>query len=330
MLSEGFEDPDLEIGYWLGDQRRWVTADGRPLATPAPGAGRFLTETHHENQPSVAIWHDVALRDEPAFVDVVGSLAAMAFASDLVAARTAGMLSELQASRSRISAAADGERRRIERDLHDGAQQRLVALRVQLQIAAEQAGPANPGEAAHLRELGEQVDLAIEEIRSLAHGIYPAVLSFSGLIAGVRAAARRSTVPATVTTDGVTDYPEEIVTAVYLCCVEALQNVAKHASHATTVKIDITEADSELRFSVTDNGAGFLASQARVGAGMLNMQDRLATIGGELTVHSRPGHGTTVSGHVPLSVTPHAPEGDRHSQPSRPTRLTARRAPHQN
>ncbi len=329
-LSAGFEDPDLEIGYWLQDQRRWVTADGRPLPAPAPGTGRFLTEAHDENQPGVAIVHDVALRDERAFLDVVGSLAAMAFASDRVAQRTATMLTELQASRARISAAADDERRRIERDLHDGAQQRLVALRVQLQLAAEQAEPANPTDAAHLRRLGDQVDLAIDEIRSLAHGIYPAVLGFGGLGAGVRAAARRSTVPATVTTNGLTDYPQEIVTAVYLCCVEALQNVAKHASHATTVKINIEEADSELRFSVTDNGVGFLASQARVGAGIINMQDRLATIGGQLTLHSRPGHGTSVSGRIPLSVTPHAPDGDRHGQPPRPTRTTARRATHEN
>jgi signal transduction histidine kinase len=328
-LAAGFEDPDLEIGYWLKDQGCWVTADGRPLATPAAGAGRFLTETHDKNQPSVAIVHDVALRDERAFVDVVGSLAAMAFASDRVAARTAGMLTELQASRSRISAAADDERRRIEQDLHDGAQQRLVALRVQLQLAAEQAGAENPAEAAHLRGLGDQVELAIDEIRSLAHGIYPAVLGYGGLGAGVRAAARRSTVPASVSTDGLTDYPQEIVTAVYLCCVEALQNVAKHARDATTVKIIITEADAELRFSVADDGVGFLPSQARVGAGMINMQDRLATIGGELTVHSQPGHGTSVNGRVPLSLTPHAPRGDRHAQPARSTHSTPRRPAHE-
>jgi len=324
-LSEAFEDPGVQIGYWPGARRQWITADRHALAPPAAQTGRHLTEMLDGSERTVAILHDAALRDEGAFLDVAASLAMIAFASDRLMNRTADILRELRASRARIAAAADSERRRIERDLHDGAQQRLVALSIQLELAADQADPT---EAARLRKLRDQVDRSLEDIRSLAHGIYPAVLSDHGLAAAVRSAALRSPVPTTVHVDGLTGYPQEIATAVYLCCIEALQNVAKHARGATGAQIALKEANSVLRFSVTDDGAGFLTARARVGAGIINMQDRMVTIGGELTVHSRPGEGTVVSGRIPLSVTAHSPAGDRHSAAARATRSIPRRASH--
>ena len=333
-LAQAFEDRELQIGSWLTKGQRWITPDGDPLAAPAAGSGRHLTEVADRGAQTVAILHDAALRDERAFLDVASSLAAMAFAIDQLTSRTAVILRELTASRARIAAAADSERRRIERDLHDGAQQRLVGLSIQLELAADQAERADPHEAASLRQLRDEVDRSLEDIRSLARGIYPAVLSDHGLAAAVRSAALRSTVPTSVHVDGLTDYPQEISTAVYLCCVEALQNVAKHARGATGAQIVLEESNSVLRFSVSDDGAGFVASQARVGAGIINMQDRMATVGGELTVRSRPGDGTVVRGRVPLSVTAHSPAAhspadQRHSQPSRPARPLPRRASHE-
>jgi signal transduction histidine kinase len=317
VLASAFEDPDLQIGRWVRRRRRWIGVDGRPLDAPDPGSGRYLTEARDGSQRVVAILHDTALRDEPAFIDVATSIAAMAFASDRLTARTAGMLRELRASRARIAAAADSERRRIERDLHDGAQQRLVALRIQLELAADEAQHQNPAEAASLRELGVDADRALEDIRALAHGIYPAILSHRGLAEAVRSAALRAPIATSVEADGLGDYPDEISTTVYLCCVEALQNIAKHARGATAAEIVLRETGPVLRFSISDDGVGFRAAQARVGAGIINMRDRLATVGGELIVRSRPGHGTCVIGRIPLSVTATKPAGINHGEPTR-------------
>jgi len=153
-----------------------------------------------------------------------------------------------------------------------------------------------------LRELVVEVERALEEIRSLTHGIYPAALLEQGLVPAVRSAALRSPVPASVEVEGLGDYPGDIATAVYFCCVEALQNVAKHAPQARSVRVVLRESGSILLFSVSDDGPGVASGNARVGAGMLNMRDRLSTIGGELTVKSRPGQGTKVSGRIPLSA----------------------------
>ena len=302
LLAESFDDPGLQIASWSSPRRRWIGADGNPLDRPGPQSGLALTEVRDGRQRVVAIRHDVVLRADSAFVEAAAAAASVGFASDRVAARTAGMIRELRASRSRILAAADDERRRIERDLHDGAQQRLVGLCVHLELAAERAEPEHPDEAAALRELGVEVEEALEEIRSLTRGIYPGLLIERGLDVAVRSAAQRSTVSTTVAVDGLSDYPLEITTAVYFCCVEALQNVAKHAPGAQSVRIVLRDSGSVLSFSVSDDGPGLTGQNARVGAGMLNMRDRMTTIGGQLTVHSQPGQGTRVSGRVPLAA----------------------------
>jgi len=309
VLSEAFEDPALQIGRWLRKRRRWVTADGHPLDAPAAGSSRYLTEVRDGERRVAAIVHDVALRDEPAFIDTAGSLAAIAFGNERMEGRIARMLRELRESRARLLAAADGERRRIARDLHDGAQQRLVALRIELELAAEKAEQDNAGGAATLRDFGAEIEDALEEFRSLTRGIYPAILTDRGIADAVRAAALRSPISTAVETDGLRDYPREIAAAVYFCCMEALQNVAKHAREATKTRIILREADSILSFSVSDNGAGFADDSARSGAGMVNMRDRISAVGGELTVHSSPGGGTRVVGRIPLS--PNEPAATR-------------------
>jgi signal transduction histidine kinase len=299
LLGEAFQDRELQIASWSGRSRRWVDAPGIALVEPAENSGRWLTEIHDGATPVVAIVHDAALRDDTAFIESAAAAASVAFASDRVAARTAGMVRELMASRSRILAAADSERQRIERDLHDGAQQRLVALCIHLELAAERT--TDPAEAEALRGLAVEVEQALDEIRSLTHGIYPFTLLEQGLAAAVRSAALRSPVPASVSDEGLGEYPREITSAVYFCCVEALQNVAKHASGARSARIVLRETGSELCFSVCDDGEGFRHDSARVGAGMVNMRDRISSVGGKLTVDSRLGHGTRVNGRIPLS-----------------------------
>jgi signal transduction histidine kinase len=302
LLAHVFEDPGLQIASWSERQRHWISAGGARLEDPGRASGRWLSEVSAGRRPLLAIVHDPALRQDRAFVDAAAAAASVAFASDMVAARTAGMVRELRASRSRILAAADDERRRIERDLHDGAQQRLVGLCIHLELAAERAEGDHPGEAATLRELIAEVERALEEIRSLTRGIYPATLLDHGLATAMRSAALRSTVPATVEVDGVGEYPDEITTAVYFCCTEALQNVAKHAHGARSVRIVLRDSNSVLCFSVLDDGPGLVDRQARVGAGMVNMRDRMSTVGGQLTVQSPPGEGTRVSGRIPLAA----------------------------
>jgi signal transduction histidine kinase len=310
LLAAAFEDPGLQIASWSRRRRHWIAADGTPLADPGGEPGRCRTEVRDGRRRVVAIVHDEALREDRGFVEAAAGAASAAFASDKVATRTAGMISELRASRSRILAAADDERRRIERDLHDGAQQRLVGLCIHLELAAERTEPEHPAQATALRELIAEVEEALEEIRSLTRGIYPATLLDHGLGVAMRSAALRSVVPASVEVDGLGEYPDEITTAVYFCCTEALQNVAKHATGARSVRVVLRESDSELSFSVSDDGPGLADRGARVGAGLVNMRDRMSTVGGQLTLQSRPGEGTRVSGRIPLAAIP--PQAERH------------------
>ncbi len=208
---------------------------------------------------------------------------------------------ELQASRARIVAAADAERRKIERNLHDGAQQRLVALAVNLRLARQLAASAPDDANAMFEQLGTEIQETLEELRALAHGIYPPLLADRGLAEALKAAAGRSPVPTKVTADGLARYPAEMEAAIYFCCLEALQNIGKYAGDGAVAEIRIRHEAGALLFEVNDNGAGFDVATARAGAGFTNMNDRVGAIGGSLRVESAPGKGTKVSGTVPIA-----------------------------
>jgi len=207
---------------------------------------------------------------------------------------------ELQASRARIVATADLERRKIERNLHDGAQQRLVALAVNLRIARQLAASAPDDANAMLDQLGTEIQDTLEDLRALAHGIYPPLLADRGLAEALKAAANRSPVPTTVQAEGLVRYPAEIEAAIYFCCLEAFQNIGKYAGEGSTATVTIKEEAGGLLFEVNDTGAGFDVATAKRGAGFTNMNDRVGAIGGSLRVESAPGKGTKVSGTVPL------------------------------
>jgi signal transduction histidine kinase len=209
---------------------------------------------------------------------------------------------ELQASRGRLVAAADEERRRIERNLHDGAQQHLVALAVKVRLV-EQLAERDPERAKVLMsQLQEDVKLAIEELRALAHGIYPPLLSSAGLGEAMTAACRRAPMAASFEGNVVGRYAPEVEAAVYFCCLEALQNAAKHAGAAASARVRIWEEAGGLLFEISDDGAGFENSQDGGGAGLTNMRDRLGAVGGTLRVESGAGHGTRVIGGVPVTA----------------------------
>lgn len=207
---------------------------------------------------------------------------------------------ELQASRTRIVAAADCERRRIERNLHDGAQQRLTALAIKLSLACELAESHDDQVLEVLAELRADVREAVDELRCLAHGIYPPVLVESGLPAALSTVARRSALPIRVHAAPLGRYPAEIEAAVYFCCLEAIQNACKHAGDRARLEVRVWAEGAALAFDVSDDGQGFHTSRCGLGAGFVNMQDRLCALGGSLRVESAPGQGTRVAGSVPV------------------------------
>jgi signal transduction histidine kinase len=217
-------------------------------------------------------------------------------------AALAASLDELRASRARVVAAADAERRRIERDLHDGAQQYLVALAVKLRLAQQEAAENPSAVPPALEQLSGDLDQAIEELRTLAHGIYPPLLSSRGLRDAMAAACRRAPLVASVSADGVGRFRPEVESAVYFCCIEALQNAAKHAGTGAQAQIRLWQEDGSLLFEVADDGPGFDPAAAVAGAGLTNMADRLGAVGGALRVESAPGSGCRVRGSIPLAA----------------------------
>jgi len=210
----------------------------------------------------------------------------------------------LEASRARIVAAADAERRRIERDIHDGVQQYLVAISVKARLA-RQMSERDPARAARLlEELGQEISKALDELRTLAHGIYPPLLASEGLGAAMVAASRRAVIPTQVHADGIGRYLPELEAAVYFCCLEALQNAGKYAGDGASATVRIQQENDTLVFEVHDTGAGFEPTSQGRGAGMTNMMDRVGAVGGALRVDSSPGRGTTVKGTIPLRTMP--------------------------
>jgi signal transduction histidine kinase len=216
----------------------------------------------------------------------------------------AGLIEDLRGSRQRLVAAQDEERRRLERNLHDGAQQDLVALAIKVRLGAAAEDLAQAKEI--FGELQTDTAGALENLRDLARGIYPPLLADLGLAAALNAQANKSPVPVTVDADGVGRFGQDTEAAVYFCCLEALQNTAKYA-HATQAGICLQKQDETLRFTISDDGTGYNTSHTPMGSGLRNMADRLAALGGRLEVRSAPGQGTTIAGRLPAH--PNAPAG---------------------
>ncbi|HEY8953706.1 MAG TPA: sensor histidine kinase, partial [Candidatus Dormibacteraeota bacterium] len=238
---------------------------------------------------------------EEKLLDDLASQAGLVLKNVGLTAELLARLEDLRASRQRLVAAQDEERRRLERNLHDGAQQNLVALKVKLGLV-EMFAEKDPARAKQtLAELKVDTDEALETLRDLARGIYPPLLADRGLVAALESQARKATLPVEVDADGIGRYPQEVEAAVYFCCLEALQNVQKYsAAQNAVVRLDGSE--SGLTFEVTDDGQGFDGASVKRGAGLTNMTDRIDALGGRLEISSTPGRGTRVHGSLPVLV----------------------------
>jgi signal transduction histidine kinase len=297
-FADAFGDPTIEIVFPGGAPDTWMDPWGRPAQLPAEAGGRAISEVRRRGTVVAAIVHDAGLRERPELLEAGASMAAVVLENQRLAAEMEAALRELQLSRARIAAGAEQERRRIERDLHDGAQQRLVALRIELELAENMVREDPERGAERLRGLEREVDEALEELRALAHGVYPPVLADRGLHDALREVAMRSKIRVDLVTHDVRRYSTEVEAAVYFCVLEALQNAHKHAAGARRLVVTLDGSSGDrLRFSVRDDGGG--AADIREGAGMTNMRDRLAAIGGEVDIASKPGVGTVVRGHAP-------------------------------
>jgi|SRR5215211_4681326 len=298
-LADALQDPSLRLAYWVPlNGGRWVDAGGRPMQLSPWEAGRCVTEVRDRDRRIAAIVHDAALNDDKQLIEGAAAYARIALENQRLSAKVESSLREIAESRGRIMAAADEERRRIERDLHDGAQQRLVALRIKLELTEELLERDRARGLVKLHSLGGELEETLEEIRSLSRGVYPSLLADAGLAEALRAVALRAPIPALVNPDGVGRYSREVESAVYFCCLEAIQNASKHATDATAITISLADAGG-LRFEVRDDGVGFDVEGSRDGAGLTNMRDRLAALGGDLTIRSTAGEGVVVSGSLP-------------------------------
>ncbi|RKQ87037.1 histidine kinase/DNA gyrase B/HSP90-like ATPase [Solirubrobacter pauli] len=302
-LASALRDPSLEVLVADGPVH-WRDSDGRVGSLPAAGSGRAVTIVGAQTAPAVALVHDTGLEADQELLGAVGSLVLGTVRHHAVAMSLAGALQQLAQSRRRIAEAADHERARIERDLHDGAQQRLMALRIRLSLAEELLTTDPKTGIGAVHELGDEVERTLDEIRALAHGVYPAVLNDRGLADALRSVAADAPLPVHVQLRRLTRHSRQVETAIYFTCVEALQNAVKHAHGASGVWIAVTQ-DAVLSFEIRDDGAGFTPPPETGGnvpghIGLRNMRDRLEAVGGSLVVESAPGHGTRISGRLPL------------------------------
>jgi signal transduction histidine kinase len=297
-LAGALGDPSLELVFWLDDEHRWVDGAGAPTELPADGDPRHSwTAVELEGRPVGAIVYDIALCEEPGLVRSVAAAAGLAVHNERLQAQLRARVAQLRTSRARIVEAASQERRRLERDLHDGAQQRLVALSLTLRLVHSRVR-TDPDQAQEmLAGAGRELKLAQEELRELARGIHPAILSDRGLEPALEALAGRSPVPVALESLPLDRLPESIEAAAYFVVAEALTNVAKYAS-ASLATVRVSQYNGSALVEVDDDGCGG-ADPAR-GSGLRGLADRVGALDGKLAITSPPGGGTRLRAEIPV------------------------------
>jgi signal transduction histidine kinase len=298
VLARALGDPTLQVAYWLPERNEYVDAAGTPVQLPEDGPLRAVTRLENDGRPVAALVHDPSLREEPKLIDAVAAAARLSLENARLQAETRAQLVQVRESRARIVAAADEERRRIERDIHDGAQQRLVALGLQLRNAQRRLGRETDPEVEQLLSdaVGE-LQLAVYELRELARGVHPAVLTEEGLAAALESLVGRTPFP--ITLDVAEErLPEQVEATAYFVACEALTNMAKHA-HASRATICAHRQDGVVKVEIEDDGIG--GAFAKDGSGLRGLADRVEALGGRLTIESPPSGGTRIVAEMPCA-----------------------------
>jgi signal transduction histidine kinase len=296
-IADALDDASLSIAFWLPDPGRYVDSDGRPVELPAEGSGRSATPIEHDGRRVAALIHDSGLRDEPELVRGVGAAASLALRNERLEAELHVQLDRLRDSRERLVAVGDAERRRLERDLHDGAQQRFVALALRLRIARTHL-PDDAPAAALLEGAIEELAIGLRELRELARGIHPAILTDLGLDAAVRGLIARTPTPVNLLAVPDRRLPATVETAAYFVIAEALTNVAKYAQ-ADSVTVKVVHENGDAVVEVSDDGIG--GADPSAGSGLRGLSERIAALDGDLELDSPKGLGTTVRARLPCA-----------------------------
>ena len=294
VLAKALGDPSLVLAYWLPRFDAYVDADGTPVPLPEPGSGRAATFVDNDGRHIAALVHDAALSHQPELLEVVCAAANVAIERERLQAELGARVVELRASRERIVSAGDAERRRLERNLHDGAQQRLVAIALQLRLLQGRIHD-DPSAEQLVTTASDELALSMAELRELARGLHPAVLEH-GLATALEGRAARSTVHTTVSYEPPGRLPEAVELAAYFVASEALANVGKYAQ-ATSVTMRVWQAGPLASIEVADDGIG--GADDTAGSGLRGLADRVEALDGRLRVVSPPGAGTTVTAELP-------------------------------
>ena len=296
-LRRALQDPSLVLLPWSAQHGCYLDAGGRPTDLPTAGAHRSVTRIGREDAPVAALVHDATLHEDVGMIEAVLAAVRLTVDNDRMQSQIRAHLAEVEQSRSRILAATDAERRRIERDLHDGAQQRLVALGLALRLAEKDADSSHRD---FLSQAATELSAAIEDLRDLAHGIHPSVLTDSGLAVALASIADRSAVPTALKADIPHEPNPSVAAAAYFTVAEALTNAAKHA-RATQARVCAEQVDGVLRLTITDDGIGGL--DPALGTGWRGIMDRVEAVGGTMRYESPTGGpGTRIDVELPCEL----------------------------
>ena len=294
-LARALRDPSLALVYWLPEFGTYADLNGQAVALPGPGEGRAVTQIDRDGTHVAALLHDPSAEDEPKLLDAVTAAAGIALENGRLHADLRARLEELRGSRARIVDAAQKERQRLERNLHDGAQQRLVALSLELSLI-EQKLEGNPGARAQLDQARREIAASLDELREIARGIYPAVVTGHGLAVALEQLSARASVPVRLAVEVGGRLPEPIEVAGYYVVSESLTNVGKY-SQASSATIEVSQTNGVLLVEVTDDGVG--GADTERGTGLRGLADRVEALGGRLRVWSPKGGGTRVRAEIP-------------------------------
>lgn len=296
-LARALGDPSLELAFWFAAEQRYVDGEGRVVQLPDDGSGRRSTLVERDGQPIAILVHDPVLEENVELVRSVCAAASLALENERLQAELRARVVELQASRARLVEATDAERRRIERDLHDGTQQRLVSIAMSLGLL-ETKLPAQAAAQPIVRETRAALAAALEELRELTHGINPPLLTERGLPAALDELCRRAALPTHLDLALDRRLPDQIESAAYFVASEALANAAKH-SHGSEIRVAASCHGHRLTVEVADDGIG--GASPGGGTGLRGLADRVEALGGRFTVSSPPGRGTTLRAEIPCA-----------------------------